>query len=98
LPSDHRHVFEKFVQGESVTTRVHDEGGVGLGLFIVRTLVEDMGGTVKAETWESGGARFIVSLRPAEVGKPKSPLGSAIRSIRRPKAATYTHAGGVRSD
>ena len=66
LPSDYRSIFEKFVQGESVTKRVHDEGGVGLGLYIVRTLVEDMGGTVRAEPRSSQGARFVVSLRAAE--------------------------------
>lgn len=63
LPSDHRAIFDKFTQGESVTKRVHDEGGVGLGLYIVRTLVEDMGGTVRAEPAGAGGARFIVTLR-----------------------------------
>jgi signal transduction histidine kinase len=66
LPSDYRHIFDKFVQGESVTKRVHDEGGVGLGLYIVRTLVEEMGGTVRAEPREVEGARFIVSLKPLD--------------------------------
>jgi signal transduction histidine kinase len=63
LPADHRRIFDKFVQGESVTKRVHDEGGVGLGLHIVRTLVEDMGGSVRAEPRDPQGARFVVSLR-----------------------------------
>jgi signal transduction histidine kinase len=63
LPSDHRRIFDKFAQGETVTKRVHDEGGVGLGLYIVRTLVEDMGGSVAAEPRPEGGARFIVYLR-----------------------------------
>ena len=66
LPSDYRSIFEKFTQGESVTKRVHDEGGVGLGLYIVRTLVEDMGGTVRAEPRSPAGARFVVSLRAVE--------------------------------
>lgn len=65
LPSDHRHIFEKFAQGESVTKRVHDEGGVGLGLYIVRTLVEEMDGSVQAEPRELEGACFIVTLRRA---------------------------------
>jgi signal transduction histidine kinase len=63
LPSDHRRIFDKFVQGEAVTKRVHDEGGVGLGLYIVRTLVDQMDGSVRAEPHEDGGARFIVTLR-----------------------------------
>ena len=65
LPSDYRSIFEKFVQGESVTKRVHDEGGVGLGLYIVRTLVHDMGGSVRAESRSPEGARFVVSLPAA---------------------------------
>jgi signal transduction histidine kinase len=65
LPSDYRSIFDKFSQGESVTKRVHDEGGVGLGLYIVRTLAHDMGGSVRAEPRSPGGARFVVSLRSA---------------------------------
>jgi len=66
LPSDYRSIFEKFSQGESVTKRVHDEGGVGLGLYIVRTLVGDMGGSVRAEPRSPQGARFVVSLRTGD--------------------------------
>ena len=70
LPSDYRSIFDKFTQGESVTKRVHDEGGVGLGLYIVRTLVEDMGGAVRTEPRSPVGARFVVSLRAdAQVGE-----------------------------
>lgn len=66
LPADRRRIFDKFEQGESVTKRVHDEGGVGLGLYIVQTLVEDMGGSVRAESRDPEGARFIVSLKASE--------------------------------
>ena len=66
LPSDYRSIFDKFSQGESVTKRVHDEGGVGLGLYIVRTLVQDMGGSVRAEPRTPEGARFVVTLRSVE--------------------------------
>lgn len=63
LPSDLDAIFEKFVQREAVDTRTHDEGGVGLGLFIVRTLVEQMGGAVRAERRAPEGARLVVTLR-----------------------------------
>jgi len=64
LPSDYRRVFEAFVQGEAVDRRVHDEGGVGVGLFIARSLLKQMGGRVDAVARETG-ARFVVRLRTA---------------------------------
>jgi signal transduction histidine kinase len=62
LPTDLEAIFEKFVQRENVDTRTHDEGGVGLGLYIVRTLVGQMGGTVRAERRAPAGARLVVTL------------------------------------
>jgi signal transduction histidine kinase len=67
LPSNYRRVFEAFVQGESVDRRVHDEGGVGVGLFIARSLLKQMGGRVDAERGRKTGARFVVSLPAAGI-------------------------------
>ncbi|HET9469414.1 MAG TPA: MASE1 domain-containing protein [Vicinamibacterales bacterium] len=55
------HVFDRFRQADSSSTRVH--GGLGLGLAIVRHLVELHHGAVRAESNGPGlGARFIVEL------------------------------------
>ncbi len=55
------HVFERFRQADSSTTRAH--GGLGLGLAIVRHLVEMHGGSVRAESAGEGrGATFTVRL------------------------------------
>ena len=55
------HVFERFRQADATTTRQH--GGLGLGLSIVKHLVEQHGGTVSAESAGDGlGACFTVRL------------------------------------
>ena len=55
------HVFERFRQADGSTTRTH--GGLGLGLAIVRHLVELHGGTIGAENRTSvAGAVFTVKL------------------------------------
>lgn len=55
------YVFDRFRQEERATTRHH--GGLGLGLAIVRQLVEMHGGTVTANSpGEGKGAKFIVQL------------------------------------
>jgi signal transduction histidine kinase/ActR/RegA family two-component response regulator len=58
------HVFERFMQADSTTTRAHS--GVGLGLAIVRELIELHGGTVQATSPGVGkGATFTISLPAA---------------------------------
>jgi PAS domain S-box-containing protein len=55
------HVFDRFRQADSGATRKH--GGLGLGLAIVRHLVELHGGSVRAASDGSGhGAAFVIEL------------------------------------
>jgi PAS domain S-box-containing protein len=68
------HVFERFRQADSTSTRVH--GGLGLGLSIVRHLVELHGGTVEAgNRADRQGAVLTVRLPLMVVRKPTGSLG-----------------------
>ncbi len=64
------HVFERFRQADATTTRRH--GGLGLGLALVRHLVESHGGMVRVESEGEGrGATFVVMLPAAPAFPPE---------------------------
>ncbi len=74
-------IFERFRQVDSSTTRSY--GGLGIGLSIVKQLIELHGGTVRAKSGGEGqGATFIITL-------PLSPIrGNGSRE--HPTAATHS--------
>lgn len=53
-------IFDKFTQADASTTRRF--GGSGLGLSISRSLAELMGGSIRAESLEGQGSRFVLCL------------------------------------
>lgn len=59
-PEDLPHVFEKFYRGQ----RVKGTGGTGLGLALVKAMVELCGGAVSVSS-NAGGTRFTISLPAA---------------------------------
>jgi two-component system phosphate regulon sensor histidine kinase PhoR len=65
-PGDLQRVFERFYRVDK--SRVRNPGGTGIGLAIVKNLVELLGGTVAAANREGGGAVFTVALPVREAG------------------------------
>jgi two-component system phosphate regulon sensor histidine kinase PhoR len=63
-PADLERVFERFYRVDK--SRARNPGGTGIGLAIVKHLVELLGGTVRATNAREGGAVFTVML-PATV-------------------------------
>jgi len=60
VPPDQRErIFEPFYRLPGASER---EGGVGLGLSLVKTIAERHGGLVRCEARDGGGARFVVEL------------------------------------
>lgn len=74
IPADkHSNLFEAFHQADSATTRRF--GGTGLGLFICRGIVAQMGGTLAFTSEPGHGSSFFFELR-FECAENRSPVPS----------------------
>lgn len=81
-PSFLPYVFDRFRQADASITRVH--GGLGLGLAIVRHLVELHGGTIHAESEGEGkGATFTVKLPLLKLSVEEKALSPQFSGIDR---------------
>jgi two-component system phosphate regulon sensor histidine kinase PhoR len=68
-PKNLPHLFDKFYQADSSQTR--SSSGVGLGLYIARQIVENLGGRIWAESELDIGSVFTFALPMRQVGAGK---------------------------
>jgi signal transduction histidine kinase len=72
-----RKIFQRFYRASRDVQR--QAAGLGLGLFIVRSLVRRNGGRVEALSEGSGrGSRFVVTLRAAPGAEVRAPAASGL--------------------
>jgi PAS domain S-box-containing protein len=87
IPADkHEIIFEKFRQADLSTSRIY--GGTGLGLYISKSYIEKMGGTIHLESEPGKGSTFSFTLplvRSASklkpeisIKKPEKPINKTI--------------------
>jgi signal transduction histidine kinase len=76
-PSEHARIFEPFYRSADVTAaRIQ---GAGLGLSLVRRIVEGHGGRVIVKSMPGEGSEFVVSL-PSAIGETAETIQAAQES------------------
>ncbi len=92
-PPDRERVFERFARLDE--GRARDQGGAGLGLAVVRSLVERHRGTVVVDESPAGGARVVVDLPPPRTNATtlrgsEAGRGAGRLAVRDPASARQT--------
>lgn len=78
-----RHMFEAFAQENSDKGSLFGGVGLGLGLAVVKKLVDERGGTIQVDSARGQGTRFrvVLPMMPSEAEEPEAALPGAAASI-----------------
>ena len=75
-PHDHERIFGRFERAASS----RHYGGIGLGLWIVKQIIDALGGTVAVDSTPGDGSTFTVSL-PRHAEKPRHGNGAGTERV-----------------
>lgn len=84
-PEDMPRVFERFHRVKGAASRTHE--GTGIGLSLVRELVQSHAGSVRVESELGKGSRFIVTLKAGASHLPADQIGHTSDPTKRSRAA-----------
>lgn len=77
-PADHEKIFEKFTRIDNPLSV--NAGGTGLGLYITKTIVGELGGKIWIESKKDNGSTLYVRLPTAKTGNIKEKTAKAKQS------------------
>jgi signal transduction histidine kinase/ActR/RegA family two-component response regulator len=86
-PKDLSKIFERFVRVKAVGGRTYE--GTGIGLSLVKELVEIHGGTVKVKSVEGKGSTFSVTIRKGKDHLPPSQIMELKKDISSSERQTF---------
>jgi len=84
VPAEHRErVFDRFFRGDAAPRAepAGARGGVGIGLYVARQVIEAHGGAIRCEASPLGGARFVVAL-PTEPAQNTIPESRSLATVK----------------
>jgi diguanylate cyclase (GGDEF)-like protein len=89
-PDELPHIFERFHRVKGAASRTHE--GTGIGLSLVRELVQLHGGSIRVESEIGRGTRFVVALKVGAAHLPLEQVGnSEPGALRGRESAAYVH-------